>query len=63
MNRPLPPKTLDGFKMRLRIGMGTCQGSFCTGRMVEVMSDALNIAPEKVLKNLQGSQIVKGRLK
>lgn len=63
LNRPLAPKTLDGFKMRLRIGMGTCQGSFCTGKMVDIMSEVLNIKPEKVLKNLEGSQIVKGRLK
>lgn len=49
--------------MRLRIGMGTCQGSFCTGKMVDIMSEVLNIKPEKVLKNLEGSQIVKGRLK
>ena len=27
---PLPPHSLSGLKMRLRVGMGRCQGGFCT---------------------------------
>ncbi|MEG1501664.1 MAG: (2Fe-2S)-binding protein, partial [Clostridiales bacterium] len=59
----LPPHNLNGLKKRLRLGMGVCQGSFCTPRIIEILSRELNIPPEKVLKGEKGSNLVKGKVK
>ncbi|SHJ54565.1 NAD(P)/FAD-dependent oxidoreductase [Parasporobacterium paucivorans] len=63
LSEPLPPRTLNGMKKRLRAGMGRCQGSFCTPRIIEILSREMKVKPEKILKNTQGSSLVKGRVK
>lgn len=63
LQSPIPPKTINGLKKRLRIGMGRCQGGFCTTRVIAVLSRALQCRPEEVQKSLRGSNPVKGRVK
>ncbi len=59
----LPPATLNGLKKRLRAGMGRCQGSYCTPRILEIMSREWKVPPEKIWKGTAKSSLVKGRLK
>ncbi len=59
----VPPKSLNGFKKRLRIGMGRCQGAFCTSRILEIVCRETGCEPEEFLKSTKGSRLVKGRLK
>lgn len=59
----LPPRSLNGLKKRLRVGMGRCQGSFCTARIIEIICRETGCKPEDILKNTDGSRLVKGRLK
>ncbi len=63
LQQPLPPKSINGLKKRLRTGMGRCQGSFCTPRIIEILSRYWNVPPEKVMKSIHGSQLVKGKVK
>ena len=63
LHSPLPPRSLNGFKKRLRVGMGRCQGSFCTARVIEIICRETGCAPEDILKSTEGSRLVKGRLK
>lgn len=63
LDSPLPPHNLNGLKKRLRVGMGRCQGGFCTPRVVEILSREWGIPPEKIMKNGLHSPIVKGRLR
>ncbi len=42
--------TLDGIKFRTRSRMGSCQGGFCTPRLIEILSDKLGISPKEVTK-------------
>ena len=63
LNGPIPPVNIDGLKRRLHIGMGKCQGGFCTPELIEILSKRWNVPPEKILKSGTGSQIVKGFLK
>lgn len=63
LSEPLPPRTINGLKKRLRTGMGRCQGGFCTPRIVEILSRELSLPPEKIEKGLSGSNLVLGRLK
>lgn len=63
LREPLPPTSLDGIKKRLRIGMGKCQGGFCTPELLSVLSNEWNVPIEKILKSTNGSNIIKGKLK
>ncbi len=62
-NRDLPINSLDAIKRRTRAGMGRCQGGFCTPRVMEIMTDALNINVDKITKKGKGSELVMGRTK
>ncbi len=59
----LPAHTLDGVKKRLRVGMGRCQGSFCTPRVVEVMARELGCEPCEVVKGESGATCAVGAVK
>lgn len=63
LSRPVPPTTLDGIKRRLRVGMGRCQGGFCSPLAMEVMADALDEDLRDIHKSGSHSAVVIGRSK
>ncbi|MGI5825746.1 MAG: NAD(P)/FAD-dependent oxidoreductase [Bacillota bacterium] len=63
LHEPLPPKSLNGLKKRLRCGMGRCQGGFCTPRILEILSREWKTQPQLIFKSTKGSNPVKGRVK
>lgn len=60
---PLPPQTLSGLKKRLRLGMGRCQGGFCTGRALALMSEYLGVPPGAILQSPGTGSVLKGKVK
>lgn len=42
--------TLDAIKRRTRAGMGTCQGSYCTLKIAEILSRELGVPLNEILK-------------
>ncbi|MBS4534448.1 NAD(P)/FAD-dependent oxidoreductase [Clostridium sp. D2Q-14] len=50
--------TVDGIKRRVRPGAGRCQGGFCGPRVVEILARELDEEPEKILKDMKGSNIL-----
>lgn len=60
---PLPPHSLSGLKMRLRMGMGRCQGGFCTTRLLELLAREWGCQPWEIHKYEKNSNVVKGRVK
>ena len=60
IHRKCGATTLDGLKRRTRIGMGRCQGNFCTLKALEIMSRELKIPIEKLQKSNQGSEFFMG---
>lgn len=56
-------RTLDGLKFRTRVGMGRCQGGFCTPRVMKILARELNIPLEKVTKRGDKSNILWGKSK
>ncbi len=60
---PIVVPTIDGVKRRCRAGMGRCQGSFCTPRVMEIISEETGIPFEEVRKAQKGTEIGQGRLK
>lgn len=51
-------RTVDGVKRRVRAGMGRCQGGFCLPRVMEILSDELDISMEDVVKDGKNSNIL-----
>ncbi len=60
LNEPLPPKSADALKRRVRTGMGRCQGGFCTPRVMEILAEFYGQPVESITKCGKGSEIVAG---
>jgi glycerol-3-phosphate dehydrogenase len=52
-------KTLDGIKFRTRAQAGRCHGSFCTTRLMKILSEEAKIPLSGVTKRGKGSELVK----
>ncbi len=59
----IPPCSLDGVKRRVGAGMGRCQGGFCGPRVMEILARELNIKPEDVLQDKDGTFILTHKTK
>ena len=62
LRRPLPPRSLDALKRRVRTGMGRCQGGFCTPRIMHILAYFYKVPIEKISKKGKGSEIVADRI-
>ncbi len=62
IRRPLGATTLDGVKRRTRAGMGRCQGGFCTPKVLEILSEELNVPQLELTKFGGKSRILLGRV-
>jgi len=56
-------RTLDGVKFRTRAGFGRCQGSFCTARILAILSRELGRGPEEISLRGRGSELVWGKVR
>ena len=52
-------KTLDGIKFRTRAQAGRCHGSFCTTRLMKILTEETGKKPTEITKRGKGSEIVK----
>lgn len=62
LRRPLPPRSVDALKRRVRTGMGRCQGGFCTPRIMHILADFYKVPIEKISKKGKDSEIVADRI-
>jgi glycerol-3-phosphate dehydrogenase len=53
-------RTMDGIKFRTRSQMGRCHGSFCTMKVMTILSQELGIPYDKITKRGKGSELIKG---
>jgi len=63
IHSPIPAKTVDAIKRRLRAGMGRCQGGFCGPKVLEIIARELGIHQEAVVKDRIGSNMLEGKAK
>ncbi|HER23487.1 MAG TPA: FAD/NAD(P)-binding oxidoreductase [Candidatus Atribacteria bacterium] len=63
IHQPVPARSLDAVKRRVRAGMGRCQGGFCGPRVLKILAEELNISSLKINKKGSGSEILKARSK
>jgi len=63
IHRPIPARSMDAVKRRLRPGTGRCQGGFCGPRIIEILARELGISTDEVNKNQPGSFMITGRIR
>ena len=63
IHRPIPARSMDAIKRRVRAGMGRCQGGFCGPRVIEILARELKISTEEVTKNQTGSYMISGKVR
>ena len=63
IHRPIPARSVDAIKRRLRAGMGRCQGGFCGPKVIEIIARELGIPTTEVTKNNPGSYMVVGKVR
>jgi glycerol-3-phosphate dehydrogenase len=63
IHAPIPATTYDAIKRRTWLGTGRCQGGFDMPRVVEILSQELNLAPEAITKKGAGSPFLYRRTK
>lgn len=55
---PISPLTTDGIKRRLRVTMGSCQGSFCYPKLLKIMAEFYKTSQEKIIYKGSSSLVV-----
>ncbi len=63
IHAPIPAITYDAIKRRTWTGTGRCQGGFDMPRVVKILSDELNLPPEKITKKGADSPFLYRRTK
>jgi len=63
INQPVPAKTVNAIKRRVRPGAGRCQGGFCGPRVVEILSEELGIPMTDVKLEGEGSELLTDEIK
>ena len=61
IHSPIPARSVDAVKRRLRAGMGRCQGGFCAPRVIGILARELGVPESAILKNQPGSWMVVGK--
>jgi len=52
-------RTLDGIKFRTRAQAGRCHGSFCTTRLMKILSQKAGIPLTEITKRGKGSEVIR----
>ncbi|MGI6078268.1 MAG: NAD(P)/FAD-dependent oxidoreductase [Fastidiosipilaceae bacterium] len=55
---PIPARSIDAIKRRLRAGMGRCQGGFCGPKVIQILARELGLTDDAVIKSDPGSNPV-----
>lgn len=59
LNSPLPAKSIDALKRRVRPSMGRCQGSFCVPKLIKILAKHYHLKEEQItLKGPKSEMLV-----
>ncbi len=61
--RSVPINSVKAIKRRLGVGMGKCQGGFCTPKLVKALSEYLDIDMNEIIYDNLGSYILQKKVK
>lgn len=62
IRRPVGARSVDGVKRRARAGMGRCQGGFCSPRVMQILSEELDVSLSEITKYGGASRVLAGDL-
>jgi glycerol-3-phosphate dehydrogenase len=62
IHAPVGARDINAVKMRVRAGMGRCQGGFCSPEVLRILADELNIDPLAVTLRGPHSEVLLGRI-
>ena len=63
IRRPLGARTVDGIKRRTGAGLGSCYGSYCDRKILNILAREINKKPSDIVKDSNNSQLWIGRIK
>ncbi|MCM8711350.1 FAD-dependent oxidoreductase [Clostridium sp. SYSU_GA19001] len=63
IRRPLGARTLEGVKRRTGTTLGSCQGAYCTSKIVSILARETNKQITEIVKDSKNSRIVLNRIK
>ena len=63
IHAPIPARSVDAIKRRLRAGMGRCQGGFCGPKVIEILARELGCSTADICKNNERSYMIVGKVK
>lgn len=63
IHSPIPARSMDAVKRRVRAGLGRCQGGFCGPRVLEILARELGVSAEEINKNDKGSYMIAGKVR
>jgi len=63
MDNPLGAVSLNSVKNRCRAGMGRCQGSFCSPKIVEIIREIFKPGVDEITLKGKGSELFTGRVR
>lgn len=63
IRRPLGARTVQGVKRRTGAGFGSCQGSYCNEKIINILSRELNKKVTEIVDDSKKSKVVVGRIK
>lgn len=63
IHRPIPARSVDAVKRRVRAGMGRCQGGFCTPKTMQILARELGMNLDEITKKGGNSYMLVGKVK
>ena len=63
IRRPLGARTVEGIKKRTGAGMGSCYGSYCNRKIINILADEMNKKVTEIVHDSENSKIWISRIK
>lgn len=63
IRRPLGARTVEGIKRRTGSGFGSCQGSYCSEKIINILARELGKKPTDIVDDSKNSKVISGRIK
>lgn len=63
IHSPIPARSVDAVKRRVRAGMGRCQGGFCGPKVIEILARELGVSQDEIVKEGHDSPMLVGTVK
>lgn len=63
IRRPLGARTVEGIKKRTGAGMGSCYGTYCSRKIINILAREINKKPTEIVEDSKESRIWISRIK